>query len=434
VTDMGIRLGRRWPLHAGRLSARGAFYLQLSIVVFFLASSSAPTPLYARYQAAWGFSPIIVTVIFGSYALAVLAALLIVGSLSDHVGRRPVLLVALIIQVIAMVIFATAGDVAVLLAARIVQGLAAGAAVGALGAGMLDLNKSKGTVANAVGPVTGTAAGSLLSGLLVQYLPAPAHLVYLVLLVIFVGQAVGVALMPESSSRKPGALASLRPRFGLPAAVRGPVIAAAPALIALWALAGFYGSLGPALVQLLSGSGSPVLGGLALFVLAASAGVVVLLMRSARPQTLMLIGNVALLAGVGITLLAIAHTSTAVFFIGTAVAGVGFGGGFQGAIRTILPLAAPHERAGVLSTVYAVSYLALGLPAVIGGVLAVHGGVLTTAREYGVAVMVLTLLALFGLARRRFQQVTAPAIAPAPAPAPAPPGVPVAAGASKQAA
>jgi MFS family permease len=392
---------RRGLLAGGRLSAMTAFYLQLSIVVFFLASSSAPTPLYALYQARWGFSPITVTVVFGVYAVAVLVALLTAGSLSDHVGRRPILFTSLIVQAGAMVEFATAGDVRALLAARIVQGLATGAALGALGAGMLDVNRSKGTIANAVGPMTGTALGGLISGLLVQFLPDPAHLVYLVLLAIFVVQAVGVALMPESSARKPGALASLRPRFAVPPAVRGPVLAAIPALIALWALAGFYGSLGPALIQLLSGSGSPALGGLALFVLAASGVAAVLLMRRARPQALLLIGNLALLAGVAITLLAIDSSSAVVFFLGTAVAGVGFGGSFQGAIRTVVPLAAPHERAGVLSIVYVFSYLALGLPAVIAGVLAVHGGgVLTTAREYGVAVMALTLLALAGLARR----------------------------------
>jgi len=403
MTDTAITAARR-PLRAGRLPATAAFYLQLSIVVFFLASSSAPTPLYALYQARWGFSPITVTVVFGVYAVAVLAALLTVGSLSDHVGRRPVLLAAIIVQAAAMLVFATAGDVPALLAARIVQGLATGAAVGALGAGLVDLNKSTGTIANAVGPMTGTAVGGLLSGLLVQYLPAPAHLVYLVLFVVFLLQAAGVALMPESSSRTGGALASLRPRFGLPAAVRGPVLAAAPALIAVWALAGFYGSLGPALVRLLSGSGSPVLGGLALFVLAASGSLAVLLLRTARPQTLMLVGNAALIAGVAITLLAIARSSTGTFFVGTAIAGVGFGGGFQGAIRTVLPLAAPHERAGILSIVYVISYLALGLPAVIAGVLTVHGGgVLTTAREYGAAVMVLSVLALAGQARRSRQ-------------------------------
>jgi hypothetical protein len=107
---------------------------------------------------------------------------------------------------------------------------------------------------------------------------------------------------------------------------------------------------------------------------------------------------VALVVGVGTTLGAIASGSVAALFAGTVVAGVGFGGGFQGALRTVVPLAASHERAGVLSTLYVVSYLAMGLPAVLGGVLVVHGGgLLTTAREYGAAVIVLALLAMVGL-------------------------------------
>ena len=213
-----------------RLSKGTAFYLQASIILFFLAGSSAPTPLYAVYQAAWGFSPITITVVFGIYALAVLAALLVVGSLSDYVGRRPVLIVATLMQAVAMAMFATAHGVGALLAARVVQGLSTGAAAGAVGAGMLDLDRANGTIANAVGPMLGTATGGIVSGLMVQYLPAPTQLVYLVLGAIFVAQAIGVALMPETVTRRPGALASLRPHFRLPAQARAPMLLAAPAL------------------------------------------------------------------------------------------------------------------------------------------------------------------------------------------------------------
>src|SRR5882757_5012664 len=129
--------------HRRRLPNGVAFVLQASIVLFFLAASSAPTPLYAVYQAEWGFSPITTTVVFGVYALAVLAALLTVGSLSDHTGRRPVLLAAIAIQALVMVVFTTADGVPQLLIARIIQGLSTGAAAGAIGAGMLDLNKAK---------------------------------------------------------------------------------------------------------------------------------------------------------------------------------------------------------------------------------------------------------------------------------------------------
>jgi len=391
-----------------RLSTRAAFALQTSIILLLLAASSAPTPLYSVFRAKWGFSPITITVVFGVYAVAVLAALLTVGKLSDHVGRRPMLFAALAIQVCALAVFVDARDVTALMIARIVQGLSTGAALGALGAGLLDIDKVKGTIANGVAPVTGTATGALVSGVFVQYLPAPTRLIFVVLLVAFALQIVGVAVMPETSTPKPGGLASLRPQIALPAAARRPLIAAIPALVAVWSLAGFYGALGPTLVHLLSGSDSFVLAGLSLFVLAAAGAITVYLVRNIAPHRVMLLGALALLLGVGVTLLAIDAGATAWFFLGTAIAGVGFGGGFQGGLRTVLPLAHPHERAGVLSAIYVVSYLALGLPAVVAGVLVEHLGVKTTAREYAAVVMVLAVLALIGLVMQRPSVAVAP--------------------------
>jgi MFS family permease len=386
------RSTRRRTMRSG-----AAFYLQASIVVFFLAGSSVPTPLYRVYQAEWGFSPITTTVIFGIYALAVLASLLTVGSLSDYIGRRPVILVAIVLQIVAMVIFDTAGGVTELLLARVVQGLSTGAVVGALGAGMLDLDRVKGTVANGVAPMTGTASGGLIAGVLVQYLPAPLHLVYLAFLAIFVLQGIGVLFMPETASPKAGALASLRPQIGVPPAARRAMLAAIPALTSVWALAGFYGSLGPAVIRLVSGSSSFVLGGLTLFSVAGSGALTVFVARNIAPRAVMLVGAASVIIGVSVTLVGISASSTAVFFIGSVIAGIGFGASFQGSLRTVLPLSEASERAGVLSTIFVVSYLAMGLPAVIGGFLVVHGGgVLTTAHEFGAAVIVLAVLALAG--------------------------------------
>lgn len=396
-----------------RLSNTAAFYLLASIILCFLAGSSAPTPLYAVYQAAWGFSPITVTVVFGIYALAVLATLLVVGSLSDYLGRRPVLISAALLQAVAMVVFATASGVGGLLAARVLQGISTGAAAGAVGAGMLDIDRAKGTIANAVGPLIGSAIGGVIAGLLVQYLPAPTQLVYLVFGAIFIAQAIGVAFMPESVTRRPGALASLKPQFRLPPPARRALLTAAPVLVAAWALGGFYLSLGPSLVRRIADSNSILLGGLVGFVLAGSGAVIVLLTRARSARTVTTLGAVGLVVGVAITLLAFTTSSLPVFFAGVVLAGFGFGAGFQGAIRTVLPLAAANERAGVLSILYVISYLAMGLPAVIGGFRVVHGGgVFTTAREYSIAVMVLAALALVGtLVRRPSAALAAPALA-----------------------
>ena len=385
-----------------RLSRHAAFVLQASIILSFLAGSSAPTPLYAVYQAAWGFSPVTVTVVFGIYALAVLATLLVAGSLSDYIGRRPVLLAATLLQAITMIVFATAGGVGALVVARVLQGLATGAAAAAVGAGLLDLDRARGTVANAVAPMLGTAAGSLLGGVLVQYLPAPTQLVYVVLGAIFLVQAIAVTRMPETVTRRPGALASLRPHFRLPPALRPHLLLATPALLAAWALAGFYGSLGPAMLRQLAHSRSLALGGVALFVLAASGAVAVLLLHRHAARTMLTAGTAGLVAGVAITLIASATGSLAVFFVGAILAGAGFGASFQGGIRSVLPLAPAHERAGVLSLLYVIAYLSMGVPAVLGGLRVVHGGgIAATAREYGLAVIVLAASALIGLLARR---------------------------------
>ncbi|MBV9832283.1 MAG: MFS transporter [Marmoricola sp.] len=390
------------PAHRGSvLSTTASLGLLASLVVTFLAASAVPTPLYPVYQAEWGFSPITTTVVFGVYAVAVLAGLLVLGRISDHVGRRPVLLAGLLGQVVAMVVFATAVGVPGLMVARVVQGVATGAALGAVGAGLLDLDRRRGAVANAVAPGLGTASGALVSSFVVQFLPAPTHLVYVAAVVVFVLQGVGVLLMRETVTPVRGAVRSLVPELSLPPSSRRAVLGAAPVLFAVWALAGFYAALGPAIMRVVTGSSTLLLGGLGLFVLAGVAAVAVYLLRDADPRAVMELGIGALVVGVGTTLMGLDLGSPTVFFLGTAVAGVGFGSGFQGSIRSVMPLPLPHERAGVLSVLYVVSYLGMGLPAVVAGVLVVRGGGLVeTAYQYGFAVIALALLAAAATVRR----------------------------------
>ena len=385
-----------------RLAGTPALVLLASLIVSLLAASGAPTPLYDIYQQRWGFSPVTTTVVFGVYALAVLASLLTLGRLSDYTGRKPVLLAALAVQAASLAVFATADGVGALMIARVVQGLATGAALGAIGAAMLDIDRERGALANAMTPGLGTGSGALLSALFVQFLPAPTHLIYLALIAVLAVQAAGVALLRETVTAGRVPASALVPEVRLPRSVRGPVLAAAPVLFAVWALAGLYGALGPSLVRALTGSSSVVLGGVSLTVLTAPAVAAVYLLRKTAARTVMLTGIAALVAGVAVTLVALGTGSAWLFFAGTAVSGVGFGSGFQGGIRTVVPAAAPHERAGVLSLLFTVSYLGMGVPAVAAGFLAVHGAGLTgAARDYGAALLVLAVLALAALSRTR---------------------------------
>ncbi len=226
-------------------------------------------------------------------------------------------------------------------------------------------------------------------------MPAPTHLVYVVFAVIFVAQGIGVALMADTIAPTPGALGSLKPQLHLPAATRGPLLMALPVLVATWALGGFYASLGPTLVRGMLGVGSSFLGGLSLFTLAASGGLAVLVLRHREPRAVMIFGATLLAAGAGIAVWSLPHQDIAVFFTGTTIAGIGFGAGFQGAVRSIVPFAAPHERAGVLSIIFIVSYLAMGLPAIgAGALIARHGDIISTAEQFGAVVMALALTAV----------------------------------------
>lgn len=385
-------------------SRRQGAILQLtllaSIVASFLAGSSAPTPLYSTYQHAWGFSLVTTTTVFAVYAITVLGGLLFLGRLSNYVGRKPVILGAIAIQIAAMFVFASAGSLNALFAARILQGVATGGALGAIGAAMVETHPRHGAAANSAAAPAGTGIGALLSGLLVSFLPGPTHTVYLVLAAVLIFQFAAAGRVLPSTRSTSGVLRSFAPKLSVPAETRHAVFVATPFLFAVWALAGFYGALSPALLGDLSKSPSVVLGGFGLFLLAIVAAIATLALKDAKEPKVLAIGLVALALGVGGVMVSIAVHSTALLLMSTAISGIGFGGGFQGALRVVLANTPAMERAGVLSTLYVISYLGMGIPAVAAGWLVVHGHSLTTVAEwYGAFLLVLTGMTSFSLRR-----------------------------------
>ena len=212
-----------------RLDRPAAFWSVAVLLVLMLAASGVPSPLYRVYQEEFGFSSGVLTTIFGIYALALLVSLLVVGGLSDHIGRRPVLVVAFLLEAAAMVLFLVSDGVGWLLAARIVQGLATGALTSTLGASVLDLQNRErplGALINSAAPGLGLSLGAVGAGLLVQFVPSPTDWVFAVLTAVFVLASAGTwLLLPETSARLPGArglAAPAGPRAaGQPAAVPG---------------------------------------------------------------------------------------------------------------------------------------------------------------------------------------------------------------------
>ncbi|BCX69809.1 MULTISPECIES: MFS transporter [Pseudomonas] len=380
---------------------RASLWFLAVTLLSFLAASTAPTPLYHLYQEQLQFSPAVLTLIFGVYALSLLVALLTVGSLSDYLGRKPVIFTAVLLNILAMLLFISADSVAWLISARVLQGFATGMATAVLSATLLDTDRQQGPLINSVAPLLGMALGGMGCGLLAEFAPAPLHLTYWLLLALFAMQAVYVWRLPESVSRQPGAWVSLRPTLHVPVQARSTLWRVLPLNTATWALGGFFASLAPSLVRAATGSTSNLVGGSTVAALTLTGALMIFTLRN-RPASLALRLGASLLAtGVILILLGVHSANLPLFFLGTLVAGCGFGSGFLGAVRSLVPLALPHERAGLMSAYYTLSYLAFCLPSLLAGNLARTFGLVATTDGYCGVLIILSLSALFSLLRQR---------------------------------
>jgi MFS family permease len=396
-----------------RLGRTAAFWWVAGLLVLMLAASGVPSPLYRVYQEEFGFSSGVLTTIFGIYALALLVSLLVVGGLSDHVGRRPVLVVAFLLEAASMVLFLVSDGVGWLLAARIVQGLATGALTSTLGAGVLDLQNRErplGAFINSASPGLGLSLGAVGAGLLVQYVPSPTTWVFAVLTVVFVLASAGTLFfLPETSARLPGTLASLRPRVHVPPANRPAFLAALPILVACWAVGGFYASLGPSLLVDVFGIDNHLAGGLLIFALNGTGVLGSLALAKAAPQRALMVGALAFAVGVAGTVASLFADSVAALFVAAVVTGFGFGAAFLGAVATITAGVSSGHRAGLLASIFVAGYLAFSIPAVAAGVAVGSIGLQRTAEIYGAVVIVLALLAVTLLTLRGRRGEAAPA-------------------------
>ena len=387
--------------HTATGAQRPVLVLASSIVVAFLAAANAPSPLYELYETAWHASPLIGTIAFAAYAVAVIAGLLWLKELPALLGRRAVLLGAIAGQILALVLLAAAGSFALIVAGRVLQGLASGAALGTLSAAMVESDAERGTAASAASPGAGSGSGALLSGLVVQFLPGPRQTIYLILAAILAIQALFVLRVIPRGQRRPLSWKAVSPRVAVPAGAKTTFMSTAPVVFAVWGLSGFYAALSPALYRALSRSDSVWQSALPLFALLATATATTIVLRRLNGRAQTITGARAMLVGLGITVAAIESGSTWLYLVASAAAGVGFGAGFQGPMRSMAPQAAQDQRPALLSAVFLVAYAGLGVSAVIPGALISNGAALTAvAIGLAVALAVLTAPALYAATRQ----------------------------------
>jgi MFS family permease len=368
-----------------------------------MVGTTLPTPLYGLYRQRFGFSELMITVIFATYAVGVIAALLLFGGASDAIGRRLVLLPGLGFSALSAGAFLLANGLGLLLAGRLLSGLSAGIFTGTATAALVDLapdaHRGRGTLMATMANMGGLGCGPLLAGVLAQVLGSPLRLTFWVDLGLLLPAILGVVAMPETVARDHDA--RVRPQaLRVPAEIRREFVRAALAAFAGFAVLGLFTSVSPAFLGQVLGIRSHAVVGLVVFaVFAASTAGQLALTRV--PETAALpAGCGALIGGMGVLALGLALSSLVLLLLGGVVAGFGQGLSFRAGLGAVTGAAPEEQRGEVASSFFVVAYVAISIPVIGEGVLAQIAGLRPAGLAFAAAVAGLAGVVLVLLARR----------------------------------
>ncbi|MGW0082112.1 MFS transporter [Streptomyces sp. NPDC003393] len=304
---------------------RLAFLSGVVALVASFAAAAAPIPLFNIYRAEDGFTNAGISLAVVTYAVGTIAALLVLGRLSNHLGRRLVSIAGLAVLLLGCLLLLSVHDIGTLLASRLLMGIGTGLAGSGLTSYIVDSAPTRpvwlAAVASSQGPMLGLTLAAIASGTLVQFGPWPRHLIYWVCACLLLLSAALIAISPETAKPAPGAWRSLLPQVRVPSRVKPLLPVAAAVFLATWATGAFYQAFMPALVEERLHIHSPLVLGLAFAAYLAPSVLGAPLGGRFTSAAAQRIGMIVFMTGwIGI-IAAIAAGALALFVVATIVAG-----------------------------------------------------------------------------------------------------------------
>lgn len=371
-----------------------------------MLGTTLPTPLYPIYHARFSFDALAITLIFAIYAFGVIAALLTFGRVSDTLGRKPVLIAGLVLSLLSAAVLFCAGGFVPMLVARVLSGISAGIFTGTASAYLIDLDPSHRSRAAAVAVaanIGGLGIGTLLAGLLAQYLPFPLQLSYAVDAALVLLAFAAVLLAPETVTPSAGFQLRIQ-RVRVPAQVRSIFVQAGIAGACSFAVAGLLSSVAPSFLSEILGVRNHAIAGVPIFAFMGTSAVGQLLLPRIARSTALRTAIGLLLAGVVVLLAAIVTRNLALLFIAAVVEGIGQGIGIGAGLAEINRQTST-ERAEVNSAYFVVLYLGLSVPVIGLGILANATGLVLSSLVF-CGLVGLTLVGVLTMQRRTVDSTT----------------------------
>lgn len=378
-------------------STRRTFAFALLAYAFcaIMVGTTLPTPLYALYSERMHFAVLTTTVIYATYAGGVLFALLVFGSWSDAIGRRPVLLAGIVCALASNVVFLLADSVPLLLVARVLSGLSAGLFTGTATAAVIEAAppswRTRAPAVATIANIGGLGTGPVLAGAIAQYAPSPLTLTFVIHIVLMVLATIAVALVPETSDRT-GRLGLQR--LSVPSEVRPVFVVAALAAFAGFTVTGLYTSVAPSVLTNVIGIGDHALAGLMAGSIFGASAVAQIFGNRIEPQRAVAVGCAILAAGMGILVVALHYSSLVGLIAAAVVSGVGQGISFSRGLAAVAGLTPAERRAEVSSTYFVVAYIAISIPVIGEGLAAQDWGLRTGGIVFAATVGVLAIACL----------------------------------------
>ncbi len=360
-----------------------------------ITAGGLPTPLYVIYQKEWGFSSGILTVIFAVYAAGLVLMLLLFGRLSDRVGRRPVLILGILVAVASTVVFLLASNVDWLIAARVLSGMSVGLCANTASAALTDFeptgNRSRAALMVAVITAVGVGVGPFYAGFLAQYAPDPLTLSFWVLLGLLVLALVavfGIRVGPRESTVPSGPTH----RFvRVPSDIRPVFALAALAAVIGFALAGIFSGVSPSFLSQDLKITNHAISGATVLLTFGCAAIAPLVVRDLSQRRMLRMGAACVPVGLALIIAAVWTGAAAPFFVGTVVCGSAFGICLRGGVGLLNQVAPVGERGEVFSAFFVAAYLGLSVPVVGLGVMADAVGLPVAALILGVVISLLSI-------------------------------------------